>query len=384
MPNYQKIGRSEVKLGEPLPYSVYDKAGVLLLKAGCSINIERHLQILLENGLYFIPDEALRPPSSQSQGSKAKREESNTFLILDTAKIRMQRFFEQFRLGKGHADFLRRIEDLAVTIQEACSHDTDAALANLHLDYETSYAVVHHMQAAILCEIIGKKLGVKEETRLTLVKAALSHDIDLLDIQDTLDRQVAPLDDFQKGRIRAHPKNSAKTLRTLGVADRTWLDAVEHHHERLDGSGYPDALTGDAVAIPTRVLAVADIYSAMIRDRPYRKAMVSSEAMRRLLLEQGDKTDHRLTQMMIKEIGVFPPGALVQLANKEISVVKHRQPSGLCPIVYSFIKANGMPMLMPLRRETAKAEHSVEGIVPFSNYRGSIAVIRGLWVGGGT
>ncbi len=381
MPSYHKLTSTEIRLGEPLPFSVYDKSGILLLKAGYSINVQRHLDILLENGLYVRPDEIASRPVAAKQ--ERNREEANTFLILDTAKLRMQRLLEQFRRGNLREDFLKRIEDLAVTLQEACSHDTDAALANLHLDYETSYAVVHHMQAAILCEITAKRLGIKDEARLTLVKAALTHDIDLLDIQDILDRQATPLTPEQRDRIRAHPERSAKILRELGVTDETWLDAVAHHHERLDGSGYPDALSGEAVRIPTRILALSDIYSAMIRDRPYRKAMVTKEAMRQLLLEQGEKTDQRLIQMMIKEVGVFPPGAVVRLANNEVSVVKHRQESGLSPIVYSFIKSTGMPMLTPLRRETVAPEHRVEGIVPFSDYRGSIAVIRGLWVGSG-
>jgi hypothetical protein len=102
--------------------------------------------------------------------------------------------------------------------------------------------------------------------------------------------------------------------------------------------------------------------------------------MRSMLLEQGNKTDSRLIQMMIKEVGVFPPGAIVQLSNKEIAVVKLRQENSACPIVFSFIRDTGMPMLSPMRRETSKDCFNIEGIVPFSKYRGSIAIIRGLWV----
>jgi len=378
MPNYQKLGSQDIKLGEPLPFSVYDKAGILLLKAGCAINVERHLAILIDNGLYFRPDELPSRPTAVDPDLESQ--DANTFLILDTAKLRLRRLFEQYREGRLQEDFVTRLDALARTVLKACTDDTDAALANLHLDYETSYAVVHHMQAAILCEILGKKLGIKEDARLSLIKAALTHDMDLLDIQDSLDQQTGPLDGYQKGRIRAHPQSSARILRELGVTDPTWLNAVEHHHERLDGSGYADALSGDAIKIPTRILAVADIYSAMIRDRPYRKAMVSSEAMRRLLLEQGQKADLRLIQLLIKEVGVFPPGALVQLVNKEISVVKQRHENSVCPTVYSFIRSTGMPMISLLKRETASPEHKVENIVPFSSYRRSIAVIRGLWV----
>jgi HD-GYP domain-containing protein (c-di-GMP phosphodiesterase class II) len=380
MAKYQRVGPSDVKLGEPLPFAVYDDSGILLLNAGYSVKIRRHLEILLDRGIYYQAD--ARPVvASRPRAADAQAEETNTFLILDTSKIRMQRLLELVRSGRAREGFVDRIEDIALTIQEACSHDTDAALANLHLDYDTSYAIVHQMQAAVLCEIVGRKLGVGEDARLTLVKAALTHDIGLIDIQDELDKQLTPLTDEQKNRVRHHPRTGAKVLRELGVREAGWLDAVEHHHERLDGSGYPDGLMDADIAAPTRVLAIADIYSAMIRDRPYRKAMVTNAAMRELLLEQGNKTDNRLIHLMIKEVGVFPPGAIVQLTNKEISVVKQRQDNNVFPIVYSFVKPTGMPMLTPMRRETSNPEHKIEGIVSFATHRGSIAVIRGLWTG---
>lgn len=391
MAAFQSVVKSDIKLGEPIPYSVFDKTGVLLLRAGFTINLQRHLDVLLEKGLYCRPEDADAARARQRSGdngplvaggSMANKasEAENTFETLDTAKLRLLRLFEQYRAGRCD-EFLSRIEDIALTVQEACTHDTDAALANLHLDYDNSYAVVHHMQAALLCELIGKTLGVREDARLTLIKAALTHDLGLIDIQDKLDRQTEPLTAEQKQRIQRHTLDSARLLEEIGVRDGVWLDAVRHHHERLDGSGYPDHLAGDALGVPTRILAIADIYSAMVRDRPYRKAMVSKEAMRKLLMEQGGTTDQRLIQMMIKEIGVFPPGAIVKLVNGEVGVVKLRQENSAYPIVYAFFRQNGMPMLAPVRRETTKAEYNVDGIVPFSTYRGCIALIRGLWLG---
>ena len=370
-----RVGICDIKLGEPLPYSVYDKDGVLLLKAGTSINMERQLQRLVEEGLFHHPNE-----TAPVDRSRRDDDEANTFLILDTAKQRLQRLFEHYKLGRGLDDFVKRIEDIAISVQESCSHDIDAALANLHLDYDTSYAVVHGMQAALLCEITGKHLGVKEDMRLTLIKAALTHDIGLLDIQDLLDQQVEMLSAGQKQRVDEHPNDSAEQLIKLGVTDPIWLDAVRHHHERLDGSGYPDHLADKDIKTPTRVLSVADIYSAMIRDRPYRKAMVSQDAMRQLLLEQGSKTDQRLIQMMIKDVGVFPPGAIVQLQSKEVAVVKSRQANSLQPLTFAFIKADGTPMLAPMPRNTATPGLGISGILPFSNYRSSVSLIRKLWV----
>lgn len=376
MASMQSVRREDIRLGEPLPYSIYDKSGMLLLRAGFRINLPRQVEVLLRNGVFHSSEDPRFTPTPQ----RIEAEAEDTFETLDLLKIRLQRMFDQFRGTRVPDELLARIEDVALTVQEACTHDTNAALANLHLDYESSYVVVHHMQAAILCELIGKKLGVRDEQRLGLIQAALTHDLGLIDIQDALDRQIAPLSPEQQVRIRAHPSDGAQLLRALGVNDAMWLDAVAHHHERMDASGYPDALTGEQIAIPSRVLAVADIYSAMVRDRPYRKAMVSKEAMRNLLINQGAKTDQRLIQMMIKEVGVFPPGAIVKLANGEIAVVKQRLENSTFPIVYAFVRADGTPMMMPLQRDTSNAVHHIEGMVPFSDYKGCISLIRGLWI----
>lgn len=377
--NFRPVSPTDVRLGEPLPYAVYDASGMLLLKAGFVINTEKQRDVLIKNGSYISMDEARARAARPNLPVATVSDEHNAFEMFDLLKVRLKRTFDLYKAGTLGDDFVQRIEGIALTVQEGCTHDTDAALANLHLDYDSSYAVVHHLQAAMLCELIGKKLGVPEESRIPLIKAGLTHDIGLLDIQDILDQQTSPLRMDQRDRINRHTIDSECLLTTLGVREKAWLDPVRHHHERLDGTGYPDALAGDAIKLPTRVLAIADIYSAMVRDRPYRKAMVSTEAMRKLMMEQGEKTDNRLISMMIKEIGVFPPGAIVKLTNGEIAVVKKRTGNTACPQVYSFIKPNGMPMLSPQPRDTAMETHRIEGMVPFSAYRGSVVMLRGLW-----
>jgi HD-GYP domain-containing protein (c-di-GMP phosphodiesterase class II) len=373
-----RVSPNDIRLGEPLPYAVYDSTGMLLLQAGFVINTVKQRAVLIANGCYAKGDRAVQPARPNLPVATVN-EEHSSFEMFDLLKIRLKRTFDLYKNGGLGDDFVPRIEGIALTIQEACTHDTDSALANLHLDYDSSYAVIHHLQAAMLCELIGKKLGVPDESRLPLVKAGLTHDIGLLDIQDILDQQLAPLTLLQRERVTRHTIDSESILTMLGVRESAWLDPVRHHHERLDGTGYPDGTAGDAIKLPTRVLAIADIYSAMVRDRPYRKAMVSTKAMRKLMHEQADSTDSRLISMMIKEIGVFPPGATVRLANGEVAVVKKRTANTACPLVFSFIKANGMPMLTPLQRDTAQEAYRIQGMVPFSSYRGSVVVIRGLW-----
>ncbi|MCX7174492.1 MAG: HD domain-containing protein [Proteobacteria bacterium] len=382
MPSFQKIEEGDIEVGVPLQRAVYGKQGNLLVKAGGVIGSAQQLSILLDKEIFFVAEqEQHRDPSPSAEADGV---ETSAFEILDAAKTKLTRIFDLMRQGKAHDDFLSRIEGIAVSVQRACALDPDAALANLQLELDAPYAVVHHLQAAILCELAGKKLGAKDESRGKLVKAALTRDIDLMDIQQVLDRQTIPLSDKHLERIQKHPKSSVTRLQELGVNDKSWLDAIEHHHERLDGSGYPGRLSGNAIGIPARLLAITDIYSAMIRDRANRKAILPKEALRKLLLEHKGKIDERLTQVLIKEIGIFPPGVIVQLANKEIAVVKQRGPDGLHPVVHSFIDAAGMSIPSPYECDTTKPEFQIKGMLPTSEHRGSLAALRNLWVDSNT
>ena len=374
MPSFQKIEEGDIDVGVPLKKAVYDGHGTLLVKAGGVISSAQQLSILLDKEIFFVADQEKRPAPS----AEIEDEGRSAFEILDANKTRLTRIFDLMRQGKAHDDFISRIRGIAASVQKACALDADAALANLQLELDAPYAVVHHLQAAVLCELSGKKLGVKDEGRRKLVKAALTRDVDLMDIQQLLDKQTMPLSDKHVERIQNHPKSSVNRLKALGVTDKSWLDAIEQHHERLDGSGYPGRLAGNAIGIPARILAIADIYSAMVRDRANRKAILPKEALRKLMLELKGKIDERLTQVLIKEIGIFPPGVIVQLANKEVAVVKQRGGDGLHPLVYAFIDAEGMPISSPRVCDTTRPESQIKGMMPTSEFRGSLAMLRNI------
>lgn len=371
-----QVNPNSLSLGRPLPFSVYDKQGVLLLKAGAVFDLQRQLDRLLAEGLYFSQDEVAARPAS---GQTPKEEALCAFELMEDIKVKLNRILFDLRLPDCASDVFTRLEAVTLSLQYACAKDTDSSLASLHLDYESSYGVVHHLQAAMLCELIGKRLGIKEAERRVLVKAAITHDIGVHDIQNILDCQAEPLSDQQKARIKSHPQDGTDLLSDLGVTERLWLDAVLYHHERIDGSGYPSQRLGESIAVPTRILAVSDIYSAMVRDRPYRKALVSKDAMRQMLVGQGKTIDSSLTQLMIKEVGVFPPGSIVKLSNGEVAVVKQRSDNTALPIVYAFVKPDGLPRSTPARRQTNTSDCSIEGLVPFSRYRAATSAVRGLW-----
>lgn len=374
------VRRDDIRLGEPLPFSIYNAHGLLLLKAGFTLKLQRQLDVVLKNGAFVSSAPATEPDAEIIP--HLDRTANNSFEMVDFLKLRLQRIFDHYRHGDLLHEFLPRIEDVALSVREACASDADAALANMYIDYESSYAVVHHVQVAMVCELIGKEVGMSDELRHIVVQAALTHDLALLGMQSMLERHTEALTPDQADLIRAHPAHGTALLRQVGVVDPVWLGIVRHHHERLDGSGYPDRLAGRQLTLPTRLLAVADVYSALVRDRPYRRALPSRMALRSLLMERAAKIDQGLCQRLLKVVGVMPPGSIVRLADGRIAVVKKRRSDQAAPFVYAFVRADGSTMLRPQRCDTAQVEHAIVEALPFSEYRGCISLIRGLWFQG--
>ena len=98
----------------------------------------------------------------------------------------------------------------------------------------------------------------------------------ILQLQDVLQAQQAPLTGEQKEVIQRHPETSAALLRERGVSDEIWLNAVLCHHEAIDGSGYPQGSKGDAIPMPAQLVSLADVYCARISNREYRRGRNAS------------------------------------------------------------------------------------------------------------
>lgn len=382
MTSLQAVKRGEIQVGQPLPYSVYDAQGTLLLCRGHLVNSPHQLEVLLRVGVFFSAEEMRAPRSAPPLLGTLDAGGRDTFEEVDRLKLRLRRLFGHLLRGTLEDDFTTHIDFLVYAVQDVCANSADAALANLALDYEELYAVVHALQAAVLCNLVSKRAGLDKLTHHALLRAALTHDLGLLDVQEDLEQCTGKLSDALFDRVRAHPQASVEILQRMNVDDPLWLEIVAHHHERLDGSGYPDHLKAESIQTPTRLMAAVDVYSAMVRDRPYRKAKMSAAVLRELLLE-GTQLDTSLIHTIVKEVGAYPPGAIVRLKSGQIAVVKERHFDGLHPIVYAFVRPDGLPLPHQVRLDTTKREHAIAAMVPFSDYRNCVALIRNVWIGQG-
>ena len=172
----------------------------------------------------------------------------------------------------------------------------DAVVA-LGLRVKDREARSHNLRVARLCIHMGRQLSMSAHELRVLARAGLMHDIGKLGIPEDVLGKHSPLDAAEWSLVRTHPELGLSLLDRAGRSSREVL-AVLYHHERLDGSGYPYGLVGDAIPIEARIVAVADTYDALTSDRPYRNACTDAEARRVLVAEAGARLDPRAVQAL--------------------------------------------------------------------------------------
>jgi diguanylate cyclase (GGDEF)-like protein/putative nucleotidyltransferase with HDIG domain len=173
------------------------------------------------------------------------------------------------------------------TEQEPVAGQRDLGLVLLHnKDPET---VSHSMQVAILSVELGTELKLDDCALDRLRTAARLHDVGKIGVPDAILRKPGTLDDEEFRIIKTHPVVGAELLRSWGLADAA--EIVRHHHERIDGDGYPDGLAGEHIEIEARIIHVADAYTAMTHDRPYRAAIGRDDAFAELARHAGTQFD---------------------------------------------------------------------------------------------
>ncbi|OPX55288.1 HD domain-containing protein [Oceanospirillum multiglobuliferum] len=156
-------------------------------------------------------------------------------------------------------------------------------------------------------------------------------------------------------------------LKLAGIKNQTWLDVVLQHHEKLDGSGYPNGLKGSEILLEAKIVGLADIYSAMISSRPYRAALTPQKSLKQLFMQRGSFFDEALTNIFLSELGIYPPGASVSLANGEIGVViKRKSQETSKPIVSSIKDRFGVRFMHPVMRDTGDKRYAIKADIPSS------------------
>src|SRR5437868_10009801 len=169
---------------------------------------------------------------------------------------------------------------------------------NQLLDLKDISTGVHSTRLAEWAIRVARKLNISEEHLYQVEVAALLHDIGKIGVPDSILKKQGPLTPDERAVINRHPEYSWSILRLFPGLQDASLYAL-HHHENVDGTGYPAGLKGDDIPIVSRIVSVIDAYDAMVSNRCYRKGLPHAEAIRRLLESSGTQFDSEVVNAFI-------------------------------------------------------------------------------------
>jgi putative nucleotidyltransferase with HDIG domain len=158
------------------------------------------------------------------------------------------------------------------------------------VDARDPYTLGHSVRVGRLAAMLGRKLGLSEEVSREIEIGGYLHDIGKIGVKDNILLKPGPLTSEERCDIDAHTLVACRILESVELSPEVW-DFVRSHHERLDGSGYPDGLRGQELSLVTRIAAVADMYDAMTSDRPYKVALDPESALAELKSQAGRLLD---------------------------------------------------------------------------------------------
>lgn len=203
------------------------------------------------------------------------------------------------RLRHAHRQSLRYAADLKKTYwrMENAFLASLLALANA-LEARDRYTRGHSERVASLARGLALAAGLPGSAADVVAQAGRLHDLGKIGVPEGVLRKAGPLTDEEWGLMRQHPLTGAQILAPLEFFTDGML-IVRHHHERFDGSGYPDGLRGDAIPIGARIVAVVDVYDALTSDRPYRPRLAHSEVVERLRQDGGRTLDGDIVALFL-------------------------------------------------------------------------------------
>lgn len=205
-----------------------------------------------------------------------------------------------------------------------------------------NYTYSHSVNVAVLSIIIGIALGLKKDALVQLGLGSLMHDIGKVFIDKNILNKPGKLTDGEFKEIKEHSERGYQYVKDKFNLPTLSSLAIEDHHEKYDGSGYPNGKYKEEISLFGRIISVSDVYDALTSERPYRKAMNPSESMEYIMGGAGTLFDPKIVNVFIHKIAPYPVGTMVQLSNNWIGIVIENHESVCLRPTVRVIQQNGI------------------------------------------
>lgn len=273
-------------------------------------------------------------------------EEQEAKIFLEKAEQALARAFGVVQSGKIFS--IEPFVILAEKFVNSIGKYDNIYMLQEYRDYDEIDYTKNCLWAALISVKIGKRLGLETNELCELFLAALFHDIGITELPDGILAKKGELSESERREIEKHPEYGRQILLNLAEPYRYLSETAYQEHERMDGSGYPNALSGNEISLYARIIGLADSYEALTHARPYHQRMLPLSATKEILEKMRGKFDTRIVKAFLEEVTMFPVGSFVRLNNREVGrVIATMGKAHFRHVVQVFFDPNGERLIKP-------------------------------------
>ena len=276
----------------------------------------------------------LANPERQRAKISASAEREQAKRVINDSKKAVATMFDDARMGKAVSvgAAMQMVDDIAASVDR----NLGALISLVRLKNKDEYTYMHSVAVCALMVALAKELGLSESEIRQAGLAGLLHDIGKAGIPSDVLNKPGALTDEEFSLVKLHPERGHQLLMQANILDEVVVDVCLHHHEKVNGMGYPHQLQADEISLFAKMGAVCDVYDAITSNRPYKAGWEPGISMQRMAQWEGH-FDDTIFKAFVKSVGIYPIGSMVKLKSGRLAVViDQSQKSLLMPLIKVF------------------------------------------------
>ena len=329
-------------------------------------------------------DRRLLQSAEMESGSTADQvplaeELERAYAVYARARPIVMSLFSEARMG--HAISAETASELVDEIYRSVQRNSGALISLSRLKRADDYTYMHSVAVCGLMIALARQLGLSEEDSHEAGLGGLMHDIGKSKIPERILNKPDKLADDEWVTMKAHPEIGHSIL-SKGSFGSISMDVVLHHHEKIDGTGYPHRLAGDSISLFAKMGSVCDVYDAVTSNRPYKTGWSPAEAIRKMSEWTPRHFQDKVFHAFVKTVGIYPVGTLVRLEGRRLGVVvQHNERALLKPTVKVFYSITSQSRIAPELIDLADSRNGLRILGREDPAAWGLTRIEELWTG---